>query len=254
MNRPDLPHSEYDRAGDFYYNRLKKLLASPDFFFHQNVDIMLRMLGDVAGLRVCDLACGEGYLTRALAARGAHVTGIDLSQNLLAHARRQSPQADITFIHDDAQTLAAVADASFDVVICNMALMDIPDLDATMTTVHRILKAGGTFVYCILHPCFETPFNVGNPPHELDADGNVVAIRITQYSKEGKWFSEGSGIRGTLGSIHRMLSTYLNTLIQAGFTIAQLQEPVLDLQQPETLDQQLRSIAPRVLIVKAIAS
>ncbi len=254
MNRHNLPPSEYDRTGDFYFHRLKKLLSSPHFFFHENVDVMLRMLGDVADLRVCDLACGDGYLARALATRGAHVTGIDLSKKLLAHARRQSPQANITYIRDDARTLTSVADASFDVIICNMALMDIPDLDATMKTVHRIIKVGGTFVYCILHPCFETPFHANNPPHELDDAGNVVAIRITQYSTEGKWFSDGSGIRGTLGSIHRMLSTYLNSLIQAGFTIAELQEPVLDLRQPETLDQQLRSIAPRVLIVKAIAT
>lgn len=254
MNRTNLPPSEYDRSGDFYFNRLKKLLASPDFFFHENVDVMLRMLGDIAGLQVCDLACGEGYLARALAARGAHVTGIDLSENLLAHARRQSPEAIITYLRDDAQTLTSVEDASFDVVICNMALMDIPNLDATMVTAHRILKEGGVFVYCILHPCFETPFDASNPPHELDDDGNIVAIRITQYRTEGKWFSDSSGIRGTLGSIHRMLSTYLNTLIQAGFAITELQEPVLDLRQPETLDQQLRSIAPRVLIVKAIAT
>lgn len=253
MNRPNLPPSEYDRARDFYFNRLKKLLASPDFFFHENVDVMLRTLGDVAGLQVCDLACGEGYLARALTARGAHVTGIDLSENLLAHARRQSAQANITYIRDDARTLASVEEATFNVVICNMALMDIPDLDATMSTVHRILKPGGVFVYCILHPCFETPFDAGNPPHEVDDDGNVVAIRITQYRTEGKWFSDGSGIRGTLGSIHRMLSTYLNTLIQAGFTIAELQEPVLDIREPQTIDEQRRSIAPRVLIVKAIA-
>lgn len=200
MSGANLPPSEYDRAGDFYFDRLKRLLASPDFFFHENVDIMRHMLGDVA------------------------------------------------------QTLASVEDACFDVVICNMALMDIPVLDATMKTVHRILKAGGTFLYCILHPCFETPFDANHPPHELDDGGNVVAIRITQYRTEGKWFSDGSGIRGTLGSIHRMLSTYLNALIQASFTIAELQEPLLDLQEAETLDQQLRSIAPRVLIVKAIAT
>lgn len=132
MSRPSRPHSDYDDAGDFYYNLLKKLLSSPDFFFHENVDVMLHMLGDVAGLQVCDLACGEGFLSRALAARGAHVTGIDLSANLLSHARRQSPRSEITYIRDDAQTLASIADTSFDAVICNMALMDIPDLDATM--------------------------------------------------------------------------------------------------------------------------
>ena len=66
MSERDLPSSEYDAAGDFYLNFITTQLATPDSFFHQNVEIMMRMLGDVKGLQVCDLACGEGFLSRIL--------------------------------------------------------------------------------------------------------------------------------------------------------------------------------------------
>lgn len=250
---PDqLPHSEYDKAGDFYYNFITGHLLQPDSFFHENVAIMLDMLGDSVGRRVCDLACGEGFLSRILAQKGASVTGVDLSANLLQHARRQSEGLGIEYIRDDAQALTRLDDAAFDAVVCHRALMDIPDLNATVNTVCRILKDGGSFIFCILHPCFETPFGKDNPPHEIDDEGNLIAIRITKYRQEGKWYSGGSGVRGTLGSIHRMLSTYLNSLIRAGFTIAELSEPALDEGAADTFDRQLRTIIPRVLIVKAM--
>jgi len=251
MNSSELPVSEYDNVGDFYYNFIKASLSEPDSFFHQNVAVVMRMLGDIGSLQVCDLACGEGFLSRLLAAQGANVTGVDLSVNLLQHAERQSKGLAIEYIRDDARSLARVDDASFDAVVCNMALMDIPDLDATMLSVHRVLKKGGKFVFCVLHPCFETPFDDGNPPHEVDNEGNLIAIRVTQYREEGKWFSDSSGVRGTLGSIHRTLSTYLNGLIRGGFAITEISEPTIDTIVADTFDKQLRRVAPRVLVVKA---
>lgn len=251
MGSSKQPASNYDETGDFYYNFIKDKLAEPVSFFHQNIAVMLRLLGDIDTLQVCDLACGEGFLSRLLAAKGARVTGVDLSHNLLRHAQQQSEGLAIVYIHDDAQMLSKVADATFDAVVCHMALMDIPELEAVLLSVHRVLKQGGAFIFCILHPCFESPFDAHNPPHEVDDRGNAIAIRVTKYGAEGKWYSGSTGMRGTLGSIHRTLSTYLNSLIGAGFTITELDEPMLEPREGNTFDEQLRTIAPRVLIVKA---
>ena len=46
--------------------------------------------------------------------------------------------------------------ASFDLVVCNMALMDIKDYAAAIREAARVLKPGGEFVFSILHPCFIT--------------------------------------------------------------------------------------------------
>jgi hypothetical protein len=59
--------------------------------------------------------------------------GVDLSAKLLEIARAEGPPG-IAYVCDDAQTLAAVNDAAFDGVVCNLSLMDIPDLRAYLNT------------------------------------------------------------------------------------------------------------------------
>src|SRR3954452_15247881 len=65
------------------------------------------LMGEVAGKRICDLACGQGRVARYLADLGAHVVGIDLSARLLAIARRheESRPRDVEYVQADAQNL-----------------------------------------------------------------------------------------------------------------------------------------------------
>src|SRR5438034_418000 len=62
---------------------------------------MLELLGDLAGREVLDAACGEGYFSRVLAARGARVTGLDLSPRLIAMARAKDPDGAIDYREAD---------------------------------------------------------------------------------------------------------------------------------------------------------
>lgn len=253
MSTNNLPESEYDKVGDFYHSWLEKHWSDRDAHVSQDIEIMLAMLGSIEGRRICDLACGEGFLSRILAARGARVTGVDLSRILLGHARRHSQQANISYILDDAQSLNCITTASMDAVVCNMALMDIPDLSATFTSVRRILVDEGAFVFQILHPCFFTPFNVDTPTVDLDEKGNFKAHRVSRYGLEGKWYSGGIGMCGTLGSHHRMISTYLNALAISGFRLAQLHEALAPLENTEATVPQVDNVIPSHLIAKAMA-
>src|SRR5215831_2396664 len=64
------------RAG---YDVYRDYLNTPAFF---------EMLPDVAGLAGLDVGCGEGHNTRLLAKRGARVTGVDIAEDFIAHARQ----------------------------------------------------------------------------------------------------------------------------------------------------------------------
>jgi 2-polyprenyl-3-methyl-5-hydroxy-6-metoxy-1,4-benzoquinol methylase len=175
-----------------------------------------KTLDSVAGLTVCDLCCGEGFLSRWLADQGASVVGVDLSFQLLKLARQRSPT--ISLVRDDAQRLSSIIGNSFDLVVCHLALMDIPDLDAIYAAVYRVLRPNGRFVFMITHPCFLSPHST--------IDEATQSRIITHYAHEGFWRSSNStGLRGRVGAYHRTLATYLNGIIRAGFEFHHIEEP-----------------------------
>lgn len=182
------------------------------------------LMGDLHGLRICDLACGQGRVARYLAEQGAQVVGIDISAKLLEIARRHeaAEPRGIEYHLTDAQTLDGFTDDAFDGVVCFMALMDIPDLPATLQAVERVLKPGGWFVFVIIHPCYNPA-----PSGEMMTPTGPVRT-VSGYFAEGFWRSDTrTGPPGKVGSYHRMLSTYVNLLTEVGLPIERMAEPRL---------------------------
>ncbi len=101
---------------------------------------LLDLLAPRAGERVLDLGCGDGVLTQAIAASGAHVVGVDGSPDMVAAARARGVDARVM----DGQRLAF--DDEFDAVFSNAALHWMPDAEAVIDGVARALKPGGRFV------------------------------------------------------------------------------------------------------------
>ncbi len=211
--------SAYDEIAEWYDQGF--LTGSP---VHALVlPALFELIGDVQGSRICDLACGQGIVTRGLAQRGAQVIGIDLSDRLLEIARRyeQAEPLGIVYRWGDAQALTEVADNTFEGVVCSLALMDMPDLSTCLCMVARILRPGGWFVFAITHPCFQVPDS-----RWTGKAGGTVKREVRGYFKEGFWRSDNAGgVRGKVGAYHRMLSTYLNALAETGLTLERMAEP-----------------------------
>lgn len=178
---------------------------------------LLELLPDLQGLRVLDLACGQGRLSRELARRGARVVGLDISTELLdkASSVKNAEPLGISYVQADATSSEALAGESFDGVACHFGLSDIDDLGAAIATVSRVLTQDGWFVFSILHPCF--------PGWGDDAPSSWPPGR--GYFAEGWWLADNPGFRGKVGANHRTLSTYLNQLIEHGLAIEQAAEP-----------------------------
>lgn len=233
----------YDTHVQFYLDFVDRSLADKNGLWHVLLSRFKEILGDrLKGARVCDIACGEGYLSRFLGQFGPQeVIGIDISAELIDAATRRRNSTNLSYRVDDAQYLRTFMDASVDIAVSQMAIMDIPDHRAMFRSVRRVLKADGIFMFSLLHPCFEAPFRVPDAPQFLtDANGNLIAYTIRQYAKQGFWQSGGTGVRGHMGAYHRTLSTLINDLLDIGFLLEKLEEPVLGdrglfLQVPQTL-------------------
>lgn len=237
----------YDEHVQMYLNFVDNALAEEPSLFRGTCDIFADLLGPRLGdARVLDVGCGEGYLSRFLAALGPQtISGIDLSTSLIEVARERCDAANVSFHVDDARTLESINDASMDVVVSQMAMMDIADHVAMFRAVRRVIVPDGAFVFSLLHPCFQSPTRLPEePPFLLDEDGERIACLAWRYTSEGHFDSRGTGVRGHVGSYHRMLSTYMNDLVEAGFSLDRLEEPVWDVPG-------LMSRVPIVIIVSA---
>src|SRR6266480_91186 len=114
-----MSEARYDPVADFYataFNAVDDPAATA----------LLDLTGARAGLRILDLACGHGRITRELARRGADVTGTDISAALIGkaiEAERADPLG-VRYVHADVcspQWHTSLETPAFDVVTCRSA-------------------------------------------------------------------------------------------------------------------------------------
>jgi ubiquinone/menaquinone biosynthesis C-methylase UbiE len=210
----------YDDIADWYDN----YLCENVLYSESVLPTLLDLTGDVHDQRICDLACGQGWIARELAGRGAQVTGVDLSGRLLMLARSHEEQTPlgIAYLQADVQRGDVLAQSAFDGCICIWSLADMPDLVAVVHTMWRLLRRKGWVVIAITHPCFETPHACWGT-----ADDHSVVRLVGGYFNEGFWKTKHGGVRSRVGAYHRTLSTYLNTLAREGFVFEQMREPMV---------------------------
>lgn len=101
-----------------------------------------RALRGIQG-NVLDVACGTGDMAVSLVERGCTVTGVDISEEMLAIARQKAPI--VTFMIADAEHLP-FPDASFDAVTCAFGVRNFVHLEQGLHEMLRVLKPGGRMV------------------------------------------------------------------------------------------------------------
>lgn len=190
---------------------------------------LLRLVGDVAGTRLLDLACGNGYLSRRFARQGAIVVGVDANAPLIERARAREAQEPlgITYHVGSAEHLAMLEDGAFDLVVCNMALMDIENAAGAIQEVARVLRPGGRFVASLSHPCFD----------KVDTSGWTIEYiyplttiwrKISRYREIAAADLPWELVPGQTvmtRAYHRPLSWYFRALRAATLVVAALEEP-----------------------------
>jgi 2-polyprenyl-3-methyl-5-hydroxy-6-metoxy-1,4-benzoquinol methylase len=189
---------------------------------------LLAACGPVAGCRVLDLGCGQGYFSRELARQGARVTGVDLSEALIALARKHE-EREPCGIEYRAMSASAVREPwperPFDRVTACMSLQDMANVEAVFESVAAVLRPGGRFLFSIPHPGTDTPFR----QWERDWKGRKGALKIDRYFDTGPavchWTMARLQYSWDTPWQRRTLAEWSARIADAGFLIRCLHEP-----------------------------
>lgn len=216
-------------VADWYNKHLEK----GDDTYHTKVVFpnMLRILGDVSGKKILDMACGQGIFAERLRDKGAFVTGVDLGKELIAIAEEKSKSVQEKGTHKvvyhvaSADDLYMLKDASFDIVVCILALQNIEDIQKTISEAKRVLTQHGKFIFVLNHPSFRNPKQTYWGYNEAE---NIQYRRVDEYMSESHVridMTPGSDVdKKFTVSFHRPLQVYVKALSKNNLMITRLEE------------------------------
>lgn len=183
---------------------------------------IMNAVGPAERLNVLDAGCGEGYLSRALARKGAVVTGIDLSRSLIIAAKEAASTDEIeaTFDIGSLYELPYESEA-FDLVVCNHAINDLENPAIAIREFARVLRSNGRLIILMLHPCFYSS-------HAERDQGVSHAIAASYFSERSIYQTfKVDGLISPTGNTARFrpLEYYIEQLRLSSMSVAALIEP-----------------------------
>src|SRR5262245_11379044 len=100
----------------------------------------------VKGKRVLDLACGEGYGSKMMAATASSILGIDIDDQTIQHAKEKYGTENLQFVAGSILSVPIADDHFFDIIVCFEAIEHIDDHEKLLNEVKRLLKPDGIFI------------------------------------------------------------------------------------------------------------
>lgn len=239
----ELNKQSWEKSAERFFGRT----ALPQYGPFAYTEDELQLLGDVSNKKVLEIGCGSGHSLQYMGNQGAQeLWGLDLTTKQLEAANRvlQDQQARVQLFESPMEENPGLPSEYFDIIYSIYALGWTADLAQTLTHIYSYLKPGGIFVFSWEHPMHDR-FTYDNGDFKL----------AKSYTQEGPEYNEAW--HNTVVIHHRKLSTYINTLIQVGFTIEKISDDVV---LPEAASDdpakwystQRAEYVPATFIVKAI--
>jgi ubiquinone/menaquinone biosynthesis C-methylase UbiE len=185
-------------------------------------DIELNLLGDITAKSILHLQCHFGQDSISLSRLGAHVTGIDLSDEAIKRAKEFAAQTNThtKFICCNIYDLPNYSDEHFDMVFTSYGTISwLPNLDKWAEIISRYLKPGGKFVFVEFHPV------VWMFDDEFDKPGyNYFNTGAIWETETGTYADKEAPIGNDFVNWNHSISEVLNSLINKGLEINSFNE------------------------------
>ncbi|MFW9921784.1 MAG: class I SAM-dependent methyltransferase [Candidatus Thorarchaeota archaeon] len=209
-----------------------------------------KQLGDVTGLKVLDAGCGNGYLARQLAKKGAKVVGVDFSKNFISYCKKKEKSEPLgcTYYCGSLTELDFLENEMFDLVVSNVVMVDVQDYNTVFREINRILKPKGRFVWSNLHPVFGSLNQIFyRIPYDTPRNEERLFVLIDRYFDSGAFLTSWGKIT-PIWQFHRTLQEYSQALYKAGFLIREIIEPKPSLEDIKNYPRTLAFDADRIPI------
>lgn len=210
----------------------------------QIYDPIIELVSRLKPYHLLDIGCGTGELTVQLSQYCGKVTAIDPSRDAIDIAKGLANDH-VEFIVGDVTKLPQ--EARFDCVVCCMVLNCVEMLDTFTENLSKHLTSSSHQIWTILHPSFSFNDTVSLL---LQEDGSLIYTAkfdaTASYFTENRYYKDLDDCK--LVEYHRPLSKIISTLLNAGFVLHGLEEPVPKTQTAQC--QKLAALIPKVVVLK----
>ncbi|WLD91577.1 class I SAM-dependent methyltransferase [Alkalihalobacillus sp. AL-G] len=149
----------YQKLADYYFHHVDEKPANADY----ERPGTLSLLPDVESIRVLDAGCGAGWYTQWLIEKGAAVTSIDFSPNMVKLTKQRVGQNAKVYQANLSEPLTMIERNTYDLIVSPLTLHYIKDWDVPFKEFNRVLRERGRLVFSVHHPFMDyTQFNCEN--------------------------------------------------------------------------------------------
>ncbi len=234
MNKESVSFNSYEEMAEYYFEYVDQ---KPYNAYYER-PATLSLLSDVKGKKVVDAGCAAGWYTKWLLENGASVIAIDFSPRMIEMTKKRVGSMAEVIRADLNEPLNFIDNASIDIVLSSLTLHYLKNWDVVMGEFNRILKTEGQLVFSVHHPFMDF----------------TVFKRDNYFQTEllnDEWDTNNGKVK--LQFYRRPLSKIITSVIDAGFVIKKLLEPMpiqqFKIEQPYEYDKLTKK--PQFLFIKA---
>ena len=207
MGQLPIALAAYEALAEAYASRID---TKPHNAYYER-PATLSLLPEVKGKRVLDAGCGPGAYAEWLADRGAEVVALDVSPKMVELAKKRVGTKATVLQADISQPLHFLQDGTFDIVLSALVLDHLSDWASVFREFFRVLARPGYLIFSISHPIAD--FLLYTPENYFQTE------RV-------EWEWRGFGIPVRVPAYRRPLGAALNPLLEAGFVLERILEPI----------------------------
>lgn len=234
ISKDSVSLNSYEEMAEYYY----KYIDTKPFNAYYERPATVSLLPDVKGKKVLDASCAAGWYTKYLLDKGAFVTAVDFSPQMIEMTKKRVGNKAEIIRADLNEPLSFIKTNSLDIVLSSLTLHYLKNWEIVMSEFNRILKENGKLIFSVHHPFMD----------------------FTMFKKENYFLTEllDDEWDTTNGKVkvqfyRRPLNKIITSVIDSGFIIEKLLEPMpiekFKIEEPNIYDKLTKN--PQFLFIKA---